>query len=110
MAKKSILYPTTTDVESVFKLNVADKTTVLRTADPRSVIHNFAHLNAQFNLRGIIVYGFNWGKNMTHFHIKEMNRRYASQECICVPVLSTQLGFKGAAFYLIHVVCKKNNK
>lgn len=109
MANKLTSYPTASEIQSVFKPSASDKTTILRSADPRTVIHNFAHLNKQFNLRAVIVYGFSWRRNMTHFHIKEMNKRYASKQCICVPILSTQLGFK-QVFYLIHAVCKEYNK
>jgi hypothetical protein len=110
MAKKLTSYPTAADVEAVFKLSASDRTSVMVSTDPRTVIHNFAHLNKQFNLRGVVVYGFNWGKHMTHFNIKEMNRLYAKMNCVCVPVLSKHLGFKAPLFYLIHAVCKENNK
>ena len=87
-----------------------DRAHVVITQDPRTSIHNFVHLHRQFNLRAVVVTGFAWSKSMTHHHIKIMNQQYRSQGCVCVPILSTQVGFKGPAFYLIHAQINHNDK
>jgi hypothetical protein len=87
-----------------------DRTHVVIAKDPRTSIHNFVHLHGQFNLRAVVVAGFDWSKSMTHHQIKQMNQQYRTQGCVCVPILSTQVGFKGPAFYLIHAQIQHNDK
>ena len=87
-----------------------DRTHVVITRDPRTSIHNFVHLHRQFNLDAVVVTGFAWSRSMTHQQIKWMNQQYRTQGCVCVPILSTQVGFTGPAFYLIHAQINSNDK
>ena len=86
------------------------RTHVVITSDPRTSIHNFVHLHRQFNLGAVVIAGFAWSRSMTHHQIKQMNQQYRSQGCVCVPILSTQVGFEGPAFYLIHAQINHNDK
>ena len=87
-----------------------DRTHVVITRDPRTSIHNFVSLHRQFNLRAVVVTGFAWSRSMTHHQIKLMNQQYHEEGCVCVPILSTQVGFEGPAFYLIHAQINGNDK
>ena len=101
-----------TKQEIIHRLQIPkdNRTHVVITQDPRTSIHNFVHLHRQFNLRAVVITGFAWSKSMTHHQIKLMNQQYRTQGCVCVPILSTQVGFKGAAFYLIHAQINHNDK
>ena len=87
-----------------------DQAHVVITRDPRTSIHNFVSLHKQFNLRQVVIAGFTWSRSMTHHQIKLMNQQYRSKGCVCVPILSTQVGFALPAFYLIHAQITDNDK
>jgi hypothetical protein len=110
MAKTSGSYPTKSEILNRMQIQPHDRTHVVITPDPRTSIHNFVSLHRQFNLSAVVVAGFSWSKSMTHQQIRWMNQQYQNQDCVCVPILSTQLGFKTPAFYLIHAQIKNNDK
>jgi hypothetical protein len=110
MAKTSGSYPTKSEILDRMQIQPHHRAHVVITRDPRTSIHNFVNLHRQFNLQSVIVTGFSWSKNMTHQQIRWMNQQYQNQGCVCVPILSTQLGFKTPAFYLIHAIITHNDK